>query len=194
MTMADEFANFGELAAASEPLKDALGDLAGLADDFGRAMTSAFKQAVVDGRRLEDVLKSIALGLSGKALSSALAPIADGVAGALGEALGGLFGMPFAKGGVVGGAVTPFAAGGVVATPSYFPLRGGLGLMGEAGPEAVLPLARGTDGRLGVRAGGGRAVNVTFNVATPDAQSFRKAEAELTAMLARAVGRGRRGL
>ena len=67
--------------------------------------------------------------------------------------------------------------------------------MGEAGPEAILPLARGSDGRLGVRAGGGQgAVNVTFHVATRDAESFRRAEAELTAMLARAVGRGRRGM
>jgi hypothetical protein len=35
---------------------------------------------------------------------------------------------------------------------------------------------------------------VTFNVTTPDAQSFSKSEAQVTAMLARAVGRGRRGL
>ena len=56
-------------------------------------------------------------------------------------------------------------------------------------------MARGPDGRLGVRAGGGgNRVNVTFNVSTPDAGSFRRAEAELTAMLARAVARGQRGL
>ena len=81
-----------------------------------------------------------------------------------------------------------------MATPSYFPVRGGVGLMGEAGPEAILPLARGPDGRLGVRAGGGGGTNVTFNVTARDAESFRRAEAELTAMLARAVARGRRGL
>lgn len=48
-------------------------------------------------------------------------------------------------------------------SPAYFPLAGGLGLAEEAGAEAILPLARGSDGRLGVSAGGG-AVNVTFNV------------------------------
>jgi phage-related minor tail protein len=90
--------------------------------------------------------------------------------------------------------VTPFASGGVIASPSFFPMRGGLGLAGEAGPEAILPLARGADGRLGVRAQGGGAVSVTFNVSTPDAQSFRRAEAELSAMLARAVARGQRGM
>ena len=51
-----------------------------------------------------------------------------------------------------GAPATPFAKGGVVAAPSYFPLGRGLGLMGEQGAEAILPLARGPGGRLGVRA------------------------------------------
>jgi len=58
----------------------------------------------------------------------------------------------------------------------------------------VLPLARGSDGRLGVASQAARPVIVTVNVTTPDADSFRKSEAQVTAMLARAVGRGRRGL
>lgn len=86
----------------------------------------------------------------------------------------------------------PFAKGGVIATPSYFPMSGGLGLMGEAGPEAIMPLARGADGRLGV-AGGGGGVQVTFNVTASDARSFAASEAELSAMLLRAVKRGTRG-
>ncbi len=49
------------------------------------------------------------------------------------------------------GAIKPFAAGGVIGTPTYFPLSsGGLGLAGEAGPEAIVPLSRGADGRLGI--------------------------------------------
>jgi len=170
------------------PLMAALRDLEGLADGFGRAMVTAFRRSAIEGKKLEDVLKSLALGLSRRALDAALAPISRGISAALTGAFG------FAKGGVVGPRVTPFAAGGVVATPSYFPMRGGVGLMGEAGPEAILPLARGPDGRLGVRSQGGRGVSVTFNVTTPDAQSFRRAEADLTAMLARAVARGSRGL
>jgi phage-related minor tail protein len=55
-------------------------------------------------------------------------------------------------------------------------------------------LTRGADGRLGVRAQGGGALNVTFNVSTPDPASFRRAESEVSAMLARAVARGQRGL
>jgi phage-related minor tail protein len=65
-------------------------------------------------------------------------------------------------------------------------------LAGEAGPEAILPLTRGSDGRLGV-ASGGQAVQVTFNVTASDARSFAASEAEISAMLLRAVKRGMRG-
>ena len=107
--------------------------------------------------------------------------------------LGGLVGaLPFAKGGVPGH-VVPFAAGGVVSTPSYFPMGRNIGLMGEAGAEAILPLQRAADGSLGVAASsGGGAVNVVFNVTATDAASFRKSEAQVTGMLARAVSRGSR--
>ncbi|MEM1375870.1 MAG: hypothetical protein AAGG69_00630 [Pseudomonadota bacterium] len=65
---------------------------------------------------------------------------------------------PFGGGGLFadgaafsGGAVVPFAQGGVVSSPTMFPMAGSLtGLMGEAGPEAIMPLSRTADGRLGV--------------------------------------------
>jgi phage-related minor tail protein len=66
--------------------------------------------------------------------------------------------------------------------------------MGEAGAEAIMPLARGPDGRLGVSAGGGAPTLVTVNIATPDAESFKRSEAQVSAALARAVARGRRAL
>lgn len=52
------------------------------------------------------------------------------------------------------GRVTAFAAGGVVSGATMFPMRGGTGLMGEAGPEAIMPLTR-IGGKLGVRSAGG---------------------------------------
>ena len=63
------------------------------------------------------------------------------------------------------GSVIPFANGGVVTAPQFFPMSGGrAGLMGEAGPEAIMPLTR-IGGKLGVRAsGGGMTVNQTINV------------------------------
>jgi phage-related minor tail protein len=189
-----------DLSSQTAPLKTELTDLQGLADGFGRAMTNAFRRSVVDGKKFEDVLKSLALGLSSRALSQALAPIGQGIGNALSGVLGNLFnGLGFAKGGVIGPRVTPFAAGGVVASPSFFPMPGGpknvgLGLVGEAGPEAILPLTRSADGTLGVRSQSGGGVNVTFNVTTPDAASFKRSEADLSAMLARAVARGQRGM
>jgi phage-related minor tail protein len=122
-------------------------------------------------------------------------PLQQAGAGLFNNALQGLFG--FAKGGVVGGpAPTAFARGGVVNSPVLFPMGGGqVGLAGEAGAEAIMPLARGPDGRLGVRAeGGARPVSVTFNITTPDADSFRRSEGQITAMLARATRRGERNL
>ena len=58
-----------------------------------------------------------------------------------------------AKGNVYGSnGIVPFAYGGVVNSPTLFPFKNGTGLMGEAGPEAIMPLKRGSDGRLGVEA------------------------------------------
>jgi len=170
----------------------ALADLSRQASSFSTAITRAFKDAVIGGKSFEDVLKSLALRLAGLALNRALAPVSTAIGGAI-DSLFKAFGL--AAGGVVGGGrVTPLAGGGVVTSPTLFPLARGLGLIGEAGPEAVLPLRRASDGSLGVASGGGQPLVVNFNVTATDAASFVKSEAQVTAMLARAVVRGRRGL
>ena len=73
---------------------------------------------------------------------------------ALAGAVKKMFGL--ADGGVIqGGRIQPYAKGGVVATPTMFPMAGGdVGLMGEAGPEAIMPLKRGNNGKLGVEVAG----------------------------------------
>lgn len=75
--------------------------------------------------------------------------------------------VPFAKGGAFGaGNVIPFAKGDIFDKPVTFPMRDGrTGLMGEAGPEAIMPLTRGPDGKLGVRASGsgGSGASITIN-------------------------------
>lgn len=164
---------------------------------FSLAMTGAFAQMVAGGRQFDDVLKSLALRMSDMVVRSALQPVMKSVAssltGGLDQVFGHLFGAsPGTK--AAQGAVKPFAGGGVIGMPTYFPLTsGGVGLAGEAGPEAILPLARGRDGRLGVASGGGGA-NVTIQIVTPDADSFRRSEVYLAGQIARAVARGQRDL
>jgi phage-related minor tail protein len=182
--------------ADTAPFRIAMRDLRDDTDRFSRAVTRAFRDAVAGGKSFEDVLRNLALRIADIALDRALQPVGAGIGSILSNLLtGGGKLLPFANGGIVNAPfVRPFAGGGILATPTMFPVADGIGLAGEAGPEAVLPLTRGSDGRLGVRAESGRPISVTLNVVTPDADSFRRSEAQLTTMLARAVGRGRRGL
>lgn len=60
--------------------------------------------------------------------------------------------------------IQKFAMGGVVNRPTIFPFANGTGLMGEAGPEAIMPLQRAANGKLGVIASGGGTTNVVVNV------------------------------
>lgn len=182
-----------KISADDSSFVSTLKSLEKLADNFGAHLTGALKMATVGGRELEDVLRSLGTNIAGMALGHDLKPL-QSLGGSLFQGLmqGLQKALPFAKGGVTGG-VVPFASGGVVSSPTYFPNGKNLGLMGEAGAEAILPLRRGADGALGVAApGGGGAVNVVFNVTAQDAASFRKSEAQITGMLARAVSRGAR--
>jgi lambda family phage tail tape measure protein len=86
-----------------------------------------------------------------------------GVASSLSKTVGfgvNAMGNVFAQNGI-----QKFARGGIVDKPTMFPFAKGIGLMGEAGPEAIMPLRRGRDGRLGVQAtNGGGGVSVVVNV------------------------------
>ena len=76
-----------------------------------------------------------------------------------GEIVNSAKGNVFAKNKIV-----PYAMGGIVNKPTIFPMKNGMGLMAEAGPEAVLPLKRGRDGKLGVTSQGGGSTNIVVNV------------------------------
>lgn len=176
-----------------------LGTLDRLARSFGQSLTTALTSGATSGRSLDTVLTTIGTRLAQVATKAAESPVRTGLTSLFGSILGTdteADTPAFAQGGVFrGGRVTPFAAGGVVAAPTYFPMAGGAGLMGEAGPEAIMPLARGADGRLGVAAGAAtRPVSVNVTIATSDPNAFRRSEAQVAATLARAVARGQRAL
>lgn len=159
---------------------------------ISKHLSTAFSDLVVDGDRLSDVMRRLGLSIADTAFRAAIKPVADTIGGGIAGVLNGVLG--FADGGAFSqGKVMPFARGGVVSSPVAFPMRGGTGLMGEAGPEAIMPLSRGPDGKLGVRAaGGGQPVNVVMNIQTPDAEGFRRSQSQIAAQMNRMLARGQR--
>lgn len=186
----------GELARLRDSAVYTSREVSMLSSGFSGGLRRAFDGVVFDGMKLSTALNGLARSLADSVYAVAMRPIQNALGGALAQGLGQVMGgvMPFATGaGFTQGRVMPFAKGGVVAQPTSFALRGGRGLMGEAGPEAIMPLARGADGRLGVQAaGGGRPVNVVMHVTSPDAQSFRRSESQIAAQVGRALARGQR--
>lgn len=172
-------------------------EVTSMSRSIGGGLRRAFDGLVFDGMRLSDALRTVATSMVDAAYNAAIRPVQNALGGAIANGMNGLLSgvSLFEKGGAIsGGRVTPFARGGVVSGPTSFPMRGGMGLMGEAGPEAIMPLTRGADGRLGVAAsgGGGRPVNITMNISTPDAEGFRRSQTQIAAQLNRAMARGQR--
>lgn len=174
------------LEAASEAAKKAKKDQDDLAKSISQTGNN-FIRAVQSAESFEDALKKIGLQLLELAANAAIGqgPLgglfndligvsANGLVGLLGSggtplpqtsplaATGGFFakGAPF-----MGGQVVPFARGGIVSGPMTFPMKGATGLMGEAGPEAIIPLKRGPDGKLGVasQGSGGKTIHLTVH-------------------------------
>lgn len=187
-----------ELDGVGGSLRGAGRDATSMSRSLSTSIGRAFEGLVFDGKKLSEVLSGVGQSLSSSVLSQALAPVQKSIGSALGGGLQAILGglSPFAKGAAfMSGRVAAFARGGVVDGPTHFPMRGGVGLMGEAGPEAIMPLARGADGRLGVRTGGGGgAVNVTMNISTPDVAGFQRSQSQIAAEMNRAMKRGRRNL
>jgi hypothetical protein len=133
--------------------------------DLSNTIASSFSDSfmsIVDGTAtVKDAFRAMALDIV-KHLYKVLVmqQMINSIGGAMGgssnaivKAIGGGLGSYKAANGAAfsGGNVIPFASGGVVGSPTYFGMGGGqTGLMGEAGPEAIMPLKRGPDGKLGV--------------------------------------------
>jgi lambda family phage tail tape measure protein len=109
------------------------------------------------------------LFMSSLGMATTGSPVSTGFTGSMGPVDYGLPGGKLAKGGVFDAGLRTFAKGGmftnsIVSEPTLFKFARGAGLMGEAGPEAIMPLKRDSNGNLGVRAGGGGSkVDVVVN-------------------------------
>ncbi|WP_128513634.1 MULTISPECIES: tape measure protein [Tabrizicola] len=128
----------------------------GLAQDIVGPIKEALQSGEFTWETFASAISRIAQNLANRLIELAFKPIENALMRAFSGMGGGggffasLFG--FARGGAFAGGqeLTAFARGGVVNRPTVFPFSRGIGLMGEAGPEAILPLRRGRDGRLGV--------------------------------------------
>lgn len=188
----------GEMQRMRTTITDTGREVGVLSRGISAGLRRSFDGLIFDGLKLSDALRGVAQSMANAAYSAAVQPVANHFGGLLAAGIEGLVGAAtgFERGGSFAqGRVVPFATGGVVSGPVAFPMRGGIGLMGEAGPEAIMPLARGSDGRLGVRAeGGGRGVSVVMNISTPDVEGFRRSQSQIAAQVSRAVSRGQRNL
>jgi tape measure domain-containing protein len=155
-----------------QELKDAI-------EGFGQDAAEALAEFAMRGKisfndmissMIRDMIKMIAYQNIMKPLFGGLSGLAGNAFKSIGSLFGGGFGGGtqggFAKGGAFQNGVQKFATGGIVSRPTIFPMARGLGLMGEAGAEAVMPLER-IGGKLGVNvkgAGGGETiVNIINN-------------------------------
>jgi tape measure domain-containing protein len=154
----------------------------GISESFVRAFQTGKLEARSFLDVMNNVLNQILSNLINAALKPVTAPLEMFVSNFTNSLIGGGLGAP-AGGGAGGGGsftapsviaargyafrggnVVPFARGGVVGGPTYFPMSGGrTGLMGEAGPEAVMPLSRTADGKLGVASSGAPGVQIVVN-------------------------------
>jgi len=153
-----------------------------IADTIAGSMGDAF-MSIVDGTKsVKDAFRDMARYIIGRLYEILVVEqMVQSISGAIqGAMIGPVQGpmLPSANGNVFSnGSVVPYANGGVVGSPVYFPMAGGrTGLMGEAGPEAIMPLKRGKNGKLGVQADGGGdiTINQSFNFAANGDESVKK--------------------
>lgn len=174
-----------KLASSHQQLVDAQQFLA-------ESASNAFTDMIVNGRSASDVMASLAKTIASAALQAVFlgegplaglfggGKLADGSASGL---FGKLFSwlIPSAKGNVFQSSGLHAYSNSVVSKPTTFAFARGAGLMGEAGPEAIMPLRRDASGRLGVMAagggssGGGSVVFGDIHVTVPEGTSTKEA-------------------
>jgi hypothetical protein len=181
MTFAGSAGAFGDvrseidaLAASQRRLNLELGTAGQLGQQFGRTLSAAFVGLAVQGKSFGDVLSSLALSLSRLALGAAFKPLES----ALGSAFQSLVAAP------------SLFSGASIATPAAFPLSAGSSLTSAASATASSFTEPSFAAVMGDRA----MPSIVLNVTAPDAESFRRSETQVAAVLARAVGAGQRNL
>jgi tape measure domain-containing protein len=147
--LSDFDAAFQELDAKAEAQGEKMKDVyKGIGDSIQNGVVDALTAAVDGTKSLAEVASATLKDIGNMFIKLGINQLFNSL-GSGGGFLGQLFGS--AKGNIIAqNKVVPFAKGGIVGEPTIFPLANGTGLMGEAGPEAIMPLKRSPSGRLGV--------------------------------------------
>jgi len=150
-TMRDKLKTFGD---GIKGLKESMADVVikGI-----KGMEDALVNFVTTGKlNFKDLTRSIISDMARIAIQQTITkPFGNFIEGLFKKANGNAF---------VNGQVQKYSYGGIVNKPLLFPMANGMGLMGEAGAEAILPLRRGSNGKLGVESSGGGSTNIVVNV------------------------------
>lgn len=158
--------------------------------DYAQGQMEDFFMSVVDGTStIEDAFKGMLRNILLEIYKQQVVePISTGISGFLKGLLGGVGGSSLAPSSSIRPPVKAFATGGIVSAPTLFPMANGAGLMGEAGPEAIMPLKRGANGKLGVEMHGGSSqqviVNQSFNFSANGDESVKKIIAQAAPQIA----------
>lgn len=139
----------GNVPDELDPIKDSFAELKQAIEGWGQDSAQAIVDFAITGKSsFSDMIESMLADL-------AKMVIYKNVTGPMASAISSFF-APNAKGGVYDSPSLSAYSNQVYSSPQFFKFANG-GVFGEAGPEAIMPLSRGADGKLGVKAQGGGA-------------------------------------
>lgn len=177
-----EMAKIEKIKEAKKELAEQEKAATAASKQMATTMVSGLKDVVNGTKTAGEAFRDMALKIIDQLLDIMIyQPLINSISGAMQPGMmrlqsgGGLFSLFAANGAAfASGGLQRYARGGVVNSPTYFGHSGGLGLMGEAGPEAILPLQRGPGGKLGVAGGGGVNITQNFNFSANGDESVKR--------------------
>lgn len=208
----DELALIEEKIRANQRLRKTMETYGAIAQGVGNTVADEFEKMVWEAKSMQDAVEDLTRSIARMVYQELVTKqIASAISGAVLAGFSGFqaTGTQTAGGGsgaitagLRGGGLTgPQASGGILTEPVSFIGAHSSGIAGEDGPEAIIPLARGPDGSLGIRSTGterSSVFNQTVNmqITTPNADSFRKSNRQVRREMTSASKQsaGRRGV